>query len=94
MDGFETHAARLAHAATDASALERAYADYVTAVLDSPLWSPADPDGFRIPWRSAVAACAWPTLSDAFRSPGRLIPVADAWGRRRGLPPLLNRQDM
>jgi len=61
--------------------LGRAYADHVTAVLDSPLWSAADSGGLRIPWRSAVAACASPTLKEDFRSPGLYL-----FGSSAGVP--------
>ncbi len=67
---LQVYSDRLLAAASDDARLERAYADYIQAALDAPLWSAECPDGVRIPWRLAKQATAHPSLHHALGSPG------------------------
>ncbi len=67
---LQVHSDRPLAAASDDARLERAYADYIQAALDAPLWSAECPDGVRIPWRLAKQAAAHPSLHDTLGSPG------------------------
>ena len=81
MQSLTAQAVRLTEAAFDPAALDRAYADYIRVVLDWPLWSAEQPEGVRVPWRSALDASADPRLRDAFGSPGLYL-----FGSAAGIP--------
>ncbi len=67
---LQVHSDRLLAAASNTARLERAYADYIQAALDAPLWSARHPDSVRIPWRLAKQAAVHPSLHDILGSPG------------------------
>lgn len=72
-DGFtrpEEFAVQFLEAQYDSRALKQAYARYLGELLSSPLWSTPEPEGLRIPWRSAKEAAKHPHLAEAFKLPG------------------------
>ncbi|GEM_PF-2834647 len=81
MSDVYVHADRLASAVSHPTALENAYADWITAVLASPLWSTEHRDTLRIPWRSFATADASAELQESFRSQGLYL-----WGSAAGVP--------
>jgi len=61
---------RVIESREDPGKRSQAYDECLRSVLSSPLWSPACPDGVRIPWRMAAEAKAHASLAAAFGSPG------------------------
>jgi len=61
-------ASDLVAALSSGGSLEEAYATSVERLCRLPLWSPENPQGSRIPWRSAASARRM--MPDEFASPG------------------------
>ena len=76
--GPEELADRLLTVVSNRGKLERAYLRYLEVVLDGPLWSDQQPNGLRIPWRSANAARKHPQFREAFECPGLYLFGSDA----------------
>jgi hypothetical protein len=81
MKTLEAHSSRLLEAVSDLAALEKAYSEFIQAVLDSALWSPEYPNRLRIPWRLAGQASVHPTVRHVFGSPGLYL-----FGSAGGVP--------
>ena len=75
---LQADADRLLAVASNPAKLAHAYSDFIQAIFEAPLWSAQQPNGVRIPWRSAKEASEHPLLRDAFNSPGLYLFGSDA----------------
>ena len=70
---LQAAADRLLAVASNPAKLAHAYSDFIQAIFEAPLWSAQQPNGVRIPWRSAKEARKHSLLRDAFDLPGLYV---------------------